>query len=75
MRLKLEKGVKIFFSRKTNYHLSSSCIFCNAPLLLMLKEHLECSLTSKAQRTFVTLQFAHPMTEKSLNLAKEVRKY
>ncbi len=64
MRLELEKGVELFLFFKTNYHLSTSCIFCNAPLLLMLKEHLECSFTSYAQRTFVTLQFVHPMTEK-----------
>jgi hypothetical protein len=64
MRLELEKGVELFFSKKMNYHLSYSCIFCNAPLLLILKEHLKCSFTSNAQRTFVTLQFAHPMTEK-----------
>jgi hypothetical protein len=75
MRLELEKGVELFFSKKINYHLSSSCIFWNAPLLLMLKEHFECSFTSDAKRKFVTLQFAHPMTEKSLNLAEEVRKY
>jgi hypothetical protein len=75
MRLELEKGVKLFFSKKRNYHLSSSCIFCNAPVLLMLKEHLECSFISDTQRTFVTLQFARPMTKKSLNLVKEVRKY
>jgi len=75
MSLELEKGVELFFSKKTNYHLSSSCIFCNAPLLLMLKEHLECSFTFDARRTFVTLQFVHPITEKSLNLVEEVRNY
>jgi hypothetical protein len=31
--------------------------------------------SSDAQRTFVTLQFVHPMTLKSLNLAKEWGKY
>jgi hypothetical protein len=37
----------------------SSCIFCVASLLLTLK------------KTFVALQFAHPMTQKSLNLINE----
>jgi hypothetical protein len=32
-------------------------------------------LTSEAQRTFVALQFKHPVTQKSLNLAKKLGKY
>jgi hypothetical protein len=36
---------------------------------------LHCSFTSDAQRTFVALQFARPMTQKWLNLAKELGKY
>jgi hypothetical protein len=34
-----------------------------------------CSFTSAGQRTFVAPQFAHPMTQKLLNLAEELIKY
>jgi hypothetical protein len=39
MRLKLERGLELFFSKKidVNYHTSSSCVFCVVPLLLTLK--------------------------------------
>jgi hypothetical protein len=42
MRLKLEKGLELFFQKKSeaNYHSSFSCVFCTSPLLLTLKEHL-----------------------------------
>jgi hypothetical protein len=43
-----------------NYHSSSSCVFYVAPLLLTFKE-----------KTFITFQFAHQMTQKSINLVKE----
>jgi hypothetical protein len=36
---------------------------------------VHCSLTSDTERTFVALQFAHPMTQKSINLVKEREKY
>jgi hypothetical protein len=32
---------------------------------------LRCSFTFDAQKTFVTLKFVHPMTQKSLNLVNE----
>jgi len=41
---------------KANYHSSSSCVFSIAPF------------TSDAHRTFLALQFVHPMRQKSLNL-------
>jgi len=59
MELQLEReGSKALFSKKieANYHSSSSCVFCVAPL------------PSDAQRTFVTIWLAHPMTQDSLNL-------
>jgi hypothetical protein len=58
MRLGLERGLELFFPKfwKQNYHSLSSSV---APSLLTLK------------RTFVTLQFARLMTQKSLNLVKE----
>jgi hypothetical protein len=42
MKLELERGLKLFFSKKigANYHLSSYCVF------------LGCSFTCNAQRTF-----------------------
>jgi len=52
MRLELEKGVELLFSKK------------NEVSLVLFLYFLQCSFTSDAQRTFVTLQFAHPMTEK-----------
>jgi hypothetical protein len=42
------------------------------PLPLFLKS---CSFISNAQRTFLALQFAHPMTQKSLNMTNEMGKY
>jgi hypothetical protein len=47
---------------KANYHSSSSCVFCILPF------------ASDAQTTFAALQFAHPMTQKSLNLVKFFKK-
>jgi hypothetical protein len=46
MRLELERRLELFF-QKANYHLSSSCVFSIASLLLMLK------------KTFVAVQFVH----------------
>jgi hypothetical protein len=43
------------------------------PLLFLC--FLCCSFTCDDQRTFVALQFAHPMTQKSLNLVKELEEY
>jgi hypothetical protein len=34
-----------------------------------------CSFAFDTQRTFVALQFAHPMTQNWLNLAKKLGKY
>jgi hypothetical protein len=36
---------------------------------------LGCSFTFDIQKTFVALQFATPMTQKSFNLVKELGKY
>jgi len=48
-----------FFKKlETNYHSSSSCVSCVAPF------------NSDTQKTFVSLQFVHPTTQKSLNLIK-----
>ncbi len=44
-------------------------------LILFLLCFLHCSSTFDTQRTFVTLQFTCPMTQKSLNLVKALRKY
>jgi hypothetical protein len=49
----------LFLKIKLNYHSSFSCVFFVAALLRMLKEHL------------LTLHFACPMTQKSLNLVKK----
>jgi hypothetical protein len=49
----------------TNSSSSTTCTTC----------FLHCSFTSKAPRTFVTLQFAGPMIQKLLNLVKEWGKY
>jgi hypothetical protein len=63
MGLKLKKVLKLFFKKiETNHDSSSSCVFCS-------------SLISNAQRTFIALQFAHPMTLKLPNLVKELGKY
>jgi hypothetical protein len=59
--LELKRGSKRFFLFKieANYHLSLfQCL-------------LHCSFTSDAQRTFLTLQFAHPLKQKLLNSANE----
>jgi hypothetical protein len=62
MELELERDMELFFSNffEANYHSFSSCAFHVAP-----------SFSSDVQRTFVTLQFANPMTQKSLNLVQE----
>jgi hypothetical protein len=37
---KIEEGFRVFFSKiEANYHSSSSCLLCVAPLFFMLKEH------------------------------------
>ncbi len=40
-------------------------------ILHPLPTFLHCSFTSHTKRTFVALQFADPMTQKSFNLVKE----
>jgi len=52
MRLELEKGVELLFSKTIEVS------------LVLFLYFLQSSFTSYAQRTFVTLQFVHPMTEK-----------
>jgi hypothetical protein len=65
MGVKLKKGLDLFFQ-----------MFWSKPsLILFLYFFLCCSFMSDAQRTFLTLQFAHSMTQKSLNLIKERGKY
>jgi hypothetical protein len=60
MGLELERGLKLFFQKnKENYRLLSSYIFLVVPLYMTFKEK------------FITLQFAHPMTQKSQNSVKE----
>jgi hypothetical protein len=44
-------------------------------LLILFLCFLHCSSTSNTQRTFVTLQFAAPTTQKFFNLLKEWGKY
>jgi hypothetical protein len=60
MRLELKKGLELFFQ-----------FFKGKLSLILLLCFLRCSFTSDVQRTFVTFQFAHPMTQKLLNLIKE----
>ncbi len=60
MRLELERGLELFFSK-----------FSSKLLVILSLCSLHCSFTSDAQRTFVTLQSAHPMTQKLFNLIKE----
>ncbi len=64
MRLEPERGLELCFQK----------IWKKLSLILFLC-FLHCFFTSKAESTFVTLQFAHPMTQKSLNLDKELEKY
>ncbi len=61
MGLELERG--LVKKCETNYHSSSSL-----PVFPVLLLYLY-------QRTIVALQFAHPMTQKSLNLVKELEEY
>jgi hypothetical protein len=58
--LELERDLELFFLKIWS-KLSLILFFC----------FLHCSFTSKAQRTFVALQFVCPMTQKLLNLVKE----
>ncbi len=53
MELELERGLELCFQKN----------WCKRTLFLCL---LCCFVTCDAQRTFVILQFAHPMTQKSL---------
>jgi hypothetical protein len=64
MGLELEMGLKFFFLKKfeTNYHFFSSYVL------------LRCSFTYDVQRTFVALQFVHPMRQKLFNLVKKLEK-
>jgi hypothetical protein len=64
MRLKLKRDLDLFFQK----------IWNKLSLILFLC-FLHCFFISKAESTFVTLQFAHPITQKSLNLDKELKKY
>jgi hypothetical protein len=60
MGLELERGLKLRYL---------------ASKLMLFPCFLHCSFTSGAQRTFVALQFVHPLTQKLLNLAGELGKY
>ncbi len=53
--LELKSGLNLFFSRKIEANCHSSSYLC----------FLSCSFTSDIERTFVALQFAHAMTQKS----------
>ncbi len=55
MGLELEMDLELFFNEKieTNYHSFSFRVF-----------FLHCSFTVDAERTFVALQFVHPITQK-----------
>jgi len=67
MGLELERDLELFFSKNLKLTMydgsSSSCVFCVAPFLMTLKEHLQPS------------SFAHLMTQKSLNLVEEWGNY
>jgi len=62
MRLELERGLEPNVSKKLKQTIIDRlCVFSELPLLLLtLKELFD-----------VALQFAHPMTQKWLNLVKE----
>jgi hypothetical protein len=64
MRLELERGLEQFFQK----------IWSKLWLVLVLC-FLCYSFTSDTQRTFVSLQVVHPMTQKSLNSIKVWLKY
>lgn len=64
MRLELERGLELFFQE--NWSKLS---------LILFQCFLCCSFTFDVIFFFVTLQFVHPTTQKSLNLAKELAKY
>ncbi len=64
-RLELERVLDLF-SQKIWNELSLILFLCFLESLLLYFD---------AQRTFVAFQFAHPMTQKSLNLANESGKY
>jgi hypothetical protein len=59
--LELERDLELFFIKKNWSKLSLILFLC----------FLHCSFTPKAQRSFVALQFACPMTQNLLNLVKE----
>jgi NRPS condensation-like uncharacterized protein len=64
MRLQLERFRELFFSR----FLKQTITHC-FPVVSVF-----CSNTSDAQKTFITLQFAHSVTQKLLNLVKGMSK-
>ncbi len=59
--LELKSGLNFFFFKKNWSKLSLILFLC----------FLSCSFTSDIERTFVALQFAHAMTQKSPNSIKE----
>ncbi len=65
MRLEFTRSLELFFPKKWKETVTHPF-----PLFFLC-----CSFTFDNQRIFVTLQFAHPMTPKSLNLAKELGEY
>jgi hypothetical protein len=64
MRLRLERDLELFFSKILKQTITG-CL----PVISVC-----CSITSDAERTFVTLQFAHSMTQKLLYLVKGMTK-
>ncbi len=60
MNLELEKSLELFFQT-----------FESKLSLILFLCFLGCSFTSDAERTFGTLQFVHPMTQKLLKLINE----
>jgi hypothetical protein len=62
MRLKLERGLGFFFSKKLKQTITHPLSMFSALVLCF---------ASDAQRTFVTLQFVHLMTPRLLNLVNE----
>jgi hypothetical protein len=57
---------KTIFSKKLKQIITLS--------LILFLCFLHCSFTSDTQRSFIALQFVHTMSQKSLNLAKELGK-
>jgi hypothetical protein len=83
MRLELDEGLDLFFSKnnEANYYSSSSssCVFCTTSLLLTLKEHLQAYNDTKIAQFgcfWHSKNIYRPtMTQKLLNLVNRWEKY